>query len=124
MFKDYLVALFKVACKALRRYAVKNKFLTVFSAVVLLLALVRLFFPSVAGNKGELVVADSGRQPGAEDRRELQASLLHHVPHLLHLPGSRLPLRRALHLPQVWKDLWPTVCLYGSKRPLFLRIFP
>lgn len=59
MFKDYLVALLKVACKALRRYAVKNKFLAVFSAVVLLLALVRLFFPSVAGNKGELVVADS-----------------------------------------------------------------
>ena len=59
MFKDYLVALFKVACKALRRYAVKNKFLAVFSAVVLLLALVRLFFPSVAENKPELAVADS-----------------------------------------------------------------
>ncbi len=59
MFKDYLVALLKVACKALRRYAVKNKFLAVFSAVVLLLALVRLFFPSVAENKGELAVADS-----------------------------------------------------------------
>lgn len=59
MFKDYLVALLKVACKALRRYAVKNKFLAVFSAVVLLLALVRLFFPSVAGDKGELAVADS-----------------------------------------------------------------
>ena len=59
MFKDYLVALFKVACKALRRYAVKNKFLTVFSAVVLLLALVRLLFPSVAENKPELAVADS-----------------------------------------------------------------
>ena len=59
MFKDYLVALFKVACKALRKYAVKNKFLAVFSAVVLLLALVRLFFPSVAENKPELAVADS-----------------------------------------------------------------
>lgn len=59
MFKDYLVALLKVACKALRRYAVKNKFLAVFSAVVLLLALVRLLFPSVAENKGELAVADS-----------------------------------------------------------------
>lgn len=59
MFKDYLVALFKVACKALRRYAVKNKFLAVFSAVVLLLALVRLLFPSVAENKPELAVADS-----------------------------------------------------------------
>ena len=44
---------------------------------------------------------EGGRQPGAEDRGELQASLLHHVPHLLHLPGPRLPLRRALHLPQV-----------------------
>ena len=59
MFKDYLVALFKVACKALRKYAVKNKFLAVFSAVVLLLALVRLLFPSVAENKPELAVADS-----------------------------------------------------------------
>ena len=59
MFKDYLVALLKVACKALRRYAVKNKFLAVFSAVVLLLALVRLFFPSVAENKPELAVSDS-----------------------------------------------------------------
>ena len=59
MFKDYLVALFKVACKALRKYAVKNKFLAVFSAVVLLLALVRLLFPSVAENKLELAVADS-----------------------------------------------------------------
>ncbi len=59
MFKDYLVALLKVACKALRRYAVKNKFLTVFSAVVLLLALVRLLFPSVAENKPELAVSDS-----------------------------------------------------------------
>lgn len=59
MFKDYLVALLKVACKALRRYAVKNKFLAVFSAVVLLLALVRLLFPSVAENKPELAVADS-----------------------------------------------------------------
>lgn len=59
MFKDYLVALLKVACKALRRYAVKNKFLAVFSAVVLLLALVRLLFPSVAENKPELAVSDS-----------------------------------------------------------------
>ena len=59
MFKDYLVALLKVACKALRRYAVKNKFLAVFSAVVLLLALVRLLFPSVAENKTELAVSDS-----------------------------------------------------------------
>ena len=59
MFKDYLVALLKVACKALRRYAVKNKFLAVFSAVVLLLALVRLLFPSVAENKPKLAVSDS-----------------------------------------------------------------
>lgn len=53
--KDYFVALLKVACKALRKYASNNKFLAVFSAVVLLLALVRLVFPSIAGDKAASV---------------------------------------------------------------------
>ncbi len=59
--KDYLVVLFKVVYKALRRYASNNKYLAVFSAIVLFLALVRLVFPSVVENKSATVtaVADS-----------------------------------------------------------------
>lgn len=49
MWKKILIALLRAAYTALRRYAVKNKFLAVFSAVVLVLAFVRLAFPSVAG---------------------------------------------------------------------------
>lgn len=62
MFKDTLVAVLKALYRALRRYVAKNKYLAVFSAVVLVLALVRLFFPSVANGKKDVVaVADTSK---------------------------------------------------------------
>ena len=62
MFKDTLVAVFKALYRALRRYVAKNKYLAAFSAVVLVLALVRLFFPSVANGKKDVVaVADTSK---------------------------------------------------------------
>ena len=42
-----------------------------------------------------------GGRPGAEDRRELQAALLHHVPHLLRVRRPRLSVRGAVHLPHL-----------------------
>ena len=41
---------------------------------------------------GAALLAGGGR-PGAEDRRELQAALLHHVPHLLRVRRPRLSVR-------------------------------
>ena len=38
---------------------------------------------------------------GAEDRGELQAALLHHVPHLLRVRRPRLSVRGAAHLPHL-----------------------
>ena len=62
MFKDTLVAVLKALYRALRRYVAKNKYLAAFSAVVLVLALVRLFFPSVANGKKDVVaVADTSK---------------------------------------------------------------
>ena len=62
MFKDTLVAVLKPLYRALRRYVAKNKYLAAFSAVVLVLALVRLFFPSVANGKKDVVaVADTSK---------------------------------------------------------------
>ena len=62
MFKDTLVAVLKALYRALRRYVAKNKYLAAFSAVVLDLALVRLFFPSVANGKKDVVaVADTSK---------------------------------------------------------------
>ena len=39
---------------------------------------------------------ESRRRPGAQDRRKLQAPLLHHLPHLFRVPGTRLHRGRAL----------------------------
>ena len=62
MFKDTLVAVLKALYRALSRYVAKNKYLAAFSAVVLVLALVRLFFPSVANGKKDVVaVADTSK---------------------------------------------------------------
>ena len=41
------------------------------------------------------------RRSRAQDRRELQAAVLHDEPDVLRLPRPRLHYRRALHLPQV-----------------------
>ena len=49
--------------------------------------------------RGEASRLEGGGEAGAEDRRELQAALLHHVSHLLHLQGPRVPDGRADHLP-------------------------
>jgi ribonucleoside-triphosphate reductase len=45
----------------------------------------------------------TGRPPPnwCEDCGQLQAALLHHFPHLFHLPGARLYRRRAVHLPRL-----------------------
>ena len=43
-------------------------------------------------------------QPGAQDRRELQAAVLHDVPDLLRVQASRLSHRRAVHLPLLRRE--------------------
>ena len=58
--------------------------------------------PRLPGREAALLAGR--REPGAQDRRELQAALLHPQPHLFRLQESRLPHRRAVHLPHLRRD--------------------
>ena len=55
--------------------------------------------PRVPG--GEAARLAGGGEPGAEDRGELQAALLHDEPDLQRVQGPRLPDRGAVHLPDL-----------------------